>query len=80
MLTADRVRSLFAWQQEGGNFSFAEDLVLEVHPAKEENGWLYGTVLSTGKSGLVPASYVASLVECSTLISCLIQTRHSKEK
>jgi len=38
--------------------AFGENLVLTAHPSKSGGDWWYGTLLTSGKSGLFPKTFV----------------------
>jgi hypothetical protein len=57
-----RVRSLYAYDgQRAEDLSFGENLVIVAHPSKSGGDWWYGTVVSTGKAGFFPKTYVQDL-------------------
>jgi hypothetical protein len=41
--------------------AFGENLVIVAHPSKSGGDWWYGTVVSTGKAGFFPKTYVQDL-------------------
>ena len=38
--------------------AFGENLVLTAHPSKSGGDWWYGTLLTSGRSGLFPKTFV----------------------
>lgn len=38
--------------------AFGENLVVKAHPSKTGGDWWYGTVVSNGKAGFFPKTYV----------------------
>ncbi|KAG5637919.1 hypothetical protein H0H81_002680 [Sphagnurus paluster] len=53
------VRSLYPYQGEGpGDLSFGENLILTANPSKSGGDWWYGTLVSSGKTGVFPKTYV----------------------
>ena len=57
------MRTLFAYDgQREVDLSFAENVVLEAHPAKDSsNAWWYGTAVKEGKKGWFPHNYVEEM-------------------
>ncbi|KAH9483528.1 Actin cytoskeleton-regulatory complex protein pan1 [Psilocybe cubensis] len=54
-----KVRSLYAFEGDGPeDLSFGENLIINANPSKSGGDWWYGSVVSTGKSGLFPKTYV----------------------
>jgi len=55
-----RVRSLYAFEGDDGSeeLSFGENLIITANPSKNDGDWWYGTVITSGKSGLFPKNYV----------------------
>lgn len=70
--SAQRSRSLYAYEgQRDEDLSFAENVVILAHPAKElDSPWWYGTIATSGVKGWLPASFIAS-IEKSVLIFLL---------
>ncbi|KAK0185975.1 hypothetical protein F5146DRAFT_163320 [Armillaria mellea] len=54
-----RVRTLYAYVADGpDDLSFDENVILKANPSKTGGDWWFGTVVTTGKSGLFPRTYV----------------------
>ncbi|KAK0492066.1 hypothetical protein EDD18DRAFT_1080080 [Armillaria luteobubalina] len=54
-----RVRTLYAYVADGpDDLSFDENVILKANPSKSDGDWWFGTVVTTGKSGLFPRTYV----------------------
>ncbi|KAK0227784.1 hypothetical protein IW262DRAFT_1445704 [Armillaria fumosa] len=54
-----RVRTLYAYVADGpDDLSFDENVILKANPSKTDGDWWFGTVVTTGKSGLFPRTYV----------------------
>ncbi|KAI0294656.1 hypothetical protein B0F90DRAFT_1755296 [Multifurca ochricompacta] len=57
--TEYRVRTLYSYDgQRTEDLTFGENLVINAHPSKTGGDWWYGTVVSTGKAGFFPKTYV----------------------
>ena len=58
-----RVRTLYPYEgQRDVHLSFAENVVIAAHPAKDPNGeWWYGTTVKSGEKGWFPHSFVSEL-------------------
>jgi hypothetical protein len=55
------VRHLFGIKPVAYSFhfvAFGENLVITAHASKTEGDWWYGTVVSSGKAGFFPKTYV----------------------
>ncbi|KAF8328868.1 uncharacterized protein EI90DRAFT_3125615 [Cantharellus anzutake] len=53
------VRSLYPYDgQRAEDLSFSENVVISAHPSKSGGDWWHGTLVSNGKRGFFPASYV----------------------
>ncbi|KAF8328838.1 Dbl homology domain-containing protein, partial [Cantharellus anzutake] len=53
------VRSLYPYDgQRAEDLSFSENVVISAHPSKSGDDWWHGTLVSNGKRGFFPASYV----------------------
>ncbi|WVN89977.1 uncharacterized protein L203_105207 [Cryptococcus depauperatus CBS 7841] len=63
MDTVLRVRSLYQFDgTRNVDLSFKEDVVIEAHPAKDQNSpWWYGTVIKDGSKGWFPKNYVEEI-------------------
>jgi len=54
-----RVRTLYPYDgQRAEDLSFGENLVITAHASKTGSHWWHGTILSSGKSGFFPKTYV----------------------
>lgn len=54
-----RVRTLYAYVADGpDDLSFDENVILKANPSKTDGDWWFGTVVTTGRSGLFPRTYV----------------------
>jgi hypothetical protein len=66
-----KTRSLYGYQgQRPEDLSFGENVIISAHPSKTGGDWWYGTVVSDGKSGFFPQTYV-SRVESGKAFSSL---------
>ncbi|KAF8172098.1 hypothetical protein BJ912DRAFT_994425 [Pholiota molesta] len=58
-----RVRSLYPFEGDGHeDLSFGENLILVANPSKSGGDWWYGKIVSTGKAGLFPKTYVETII------------------
>lgn len=54
-----RVRTLYAFDGEGpDDLSFEENYIITANPSKSGGDWWFGTLVSHGKSGIFPKTYV----------------------
>ncbi|PFH53549.1 hypothetical protein AMATHDRAFT_73354 [Amanita thiersii Skay4041] len=54
-----RVRSLYPFEGDGpDDLSFGDNLIIVAHPSRSGGDWWHGTLVSTGKSGLFPKTFV----------------------
>jgi len=54
-----RVRTLYPYDgQRAEDLTFGENLVVNAYPSKTGGDWWYGTVVSNGKAGFFPKTYV----------------------
>ncbi|KAI8457936.1 hypothetical protein BY996DRAFT_6411272 [Phakopsora pachyrhizi] len=59
---AIRVRTLYAYKSQcPEDLSLVENIVIEAHPSKIDNDWLYGTDVKSGRAGTFPKAYVTEL-------------------
>lgn len=60
----------------GVSLAFGENLTLDVHPSKTGGDWWYGTLISTGKTGMFPKTYVEVVKQgmggIVLLVNCLL--------
>ena len=75
LLSEIRVRSLYPYEgQRDADLSFAENVVIVAHPAKDPDGeWWYGTTVKSGEKGWFPHSFVSELgSEYRIVLACRI--------
>ncbi|CAH7689309.1 hypothetical protein PPACK8108_LOCUS24361 [Phakopsora pachyrhizi] len=56
------IRTLYAYKSQcPEDLSLVENIVIEAHPSKTDDDWLYGMDVKSGRTGTFPKAYVTEL-------------------
>ncbi|CAH7671045.1 hypothetical protein PPACK8108_LOCUS5796 [Phakopsora pachyrhizi] len=59
---AIHIRTLYAYKSQcPEDLSLVENIVIEAHPSKTDDDWMYGTDVKSGRTGTFPKAYVMEL-------------------